>query len=124
MVAETEILNLNLFESSRSISVTQKELIARILDSATRRNLEFNSGGKKPRYGRARFAKCTEPDGGNFRTFVVNCTRSVTSVKHICYVNITLKIKLTVSNFIFCINIHSASVFVDSNSSASVTSHI
>ena len=53
----------------------------------------------------------------DFATFIVNCNIFV------IWTLITIKTKLTVSDFSFSVAIHNAFIFVDSNSSNSLTIH-
>ena len=54
------------------------ELLARILDAAARVKKRQNQLRRTTRDLRTRVAKCTEVDGGIFRTFIANCNKSVT----------------------------------------------
>ena len=64
---------------------------------------------------RTRDAECIEIDGGIVEHLL--CTVTNLSLKH----QTELKIKLTVGNLSFFITTHNAFVFVESNSSISVT---
>jgi hypothetical protein len=113
------------------------ELVAHILDAAGCIQKRDDQLSRTTRDLRTRVAECTEVDCGisgtfivncdrfivNCDRFIVNCDRFVMAVSQICNlrVNKQLKSKSRATNFCFFNAIHKAFVFVDTNSSVSVT---